>query len=104
MIANGTIQFEVITGGGFDENQDPIPVTQDWGEPVSCNTRENHSSNKGTYQDGNFKIASYTILIELCDIPNAKRVRLSYYGRHIGDYAVQSIRELGNVGRIKIVV
>jgi hypothetical protein len=103
MIINGTIQYQVVAGGGFDEKGNPIPVSTDWSVPVECGIKENSYSNKGSYIDGKFTIASFEVLVG--EAPESfKRVKLTRAGRNLGEFPVQSVRPLINVGRVKIVV
>lgn len=103
MMINGTIQYQIVTGGGFDAKGNPIPVSTDWSVPVECGIKENSYSNKGTYADGKFTMASFEVLVE--DAPESiKRVKLTRAGRILGEYPVQSVKPLTSVGRVKIVV
>lgn len=103
MIINGTIQFGLITGGGLDGNGDPLPVTTNWSDSYGCNIKENFNNLKGSYQDGDFRMSSYQILVD--EIPEGKieRVRL-VMGAELGEFRVQGIRPMESVGRVRIVV
>lgn len=103
MITNGTIQYQVTTGGGYDLKGNPIPVLSAWSDPTVCGIKQNSSENKGTYVDGKFKTSSYEVLVENAP-EEVKRVKLTLAGRVLGEFPVQSVRPLTNVGRIKIVV
>jgi hypothetical protein len=103
MMTNGTIQYQVTTGGGKDLRGNPIPVVTDWTEAVECGIKENHYSNNGTYVDGKFTMASYEVLVEEAPA-GVKRVKLTRAGVALGEFAIQGVRPLTNVGRVKIVV
>jgi hypothetical protein len=101
-MTNGSLQYKITTGGGFDENNDPVAVTSEWSDPIECWIEANTHSNKGRYADGKFTIAAYTATID--DQPfSADRVQISdSEGTTIGEFAVQGIQRLELAGRIKI--
>lgn len=104
MIVNGKLYYQIETGGGKDEDDDPIPVVVSWSEPIECNVKVNTRNNKGKYKDDTFVIASYEVLIELDDF-TATRVRIEdANGNDLGEYPIQSISPLIAVGRTKIIV
>lgn len=102
MIINGKILYQVKSGGGI-VNGNPVPVQVDW-LPIECNIKTNSNTTKGRYIDGNFRMASYEVLIELTDF-TANRVKLvDIMGRDLGEFPVQSIEHLEAVQNTKIVV
>jgi len=104
MIINGKLYYQVISGGGTDGNDDPIPATESWSEPIDCNIKVNNRNNKGKYFDSSFVMASYDVLIEADDF-TAARIKLEDTNGHdLGEYSIQSISPLTSVGRIKITV
>ena len=76
IIANGTIETKIKTGGGIDPDTDyPIAPSVSWGNPIECQYRANKYSNKGKANGEAFTIASYEILID--EQPyNAEMLRL----------------------------
>ena len=65
IIANGTIEAKIKTGGGIDPKTDyPIAPSVSWGNPIPCQYRANKYSNKGRANGEAFTIASYEILID----------------------------------------
>ena len=65
IIANGTIETKIKTGGGIDPDTDyPIAPSVSWGNPIECQYRANKYSNKGKANGEAFTIASYEILID----------------------------------------
>ncbi len=103
-MVNGTICYQIKTGGGTDTSGDPIPVSSSWSDPVECNIRTNTHNNKGTYQGGQFTVSAYEILLEATEF-SAERVRITN-NRDIslGEFQVQNTQFLDNVGRVKIIV
>lgn len=86
---NGTIQIYKISGGGFDENGNPIKPTETLGELIPCNWKRNSYEKRGIYEDGKFTAASYIILIDMREFEPC-RFRLSDSKENIlGDYEVR---------------
>ncbi|MCL1932843.1 MAG: hypothetical protein FWF53_03375 [Candidatus Azobacteroides sp.] len=103
VIINGTIQAKVKTGGGLDENGNPARPSETFGEPIPARVITNNKNNLGK-QDGNtFIAASYEILIEPQTF-EAERVRLTRFGRDMGEFSVMSAEYLETVGSVKIIV
>lgn len=101
---NGTLKYAAITGGGFDGNNDPLPVTTSWSDPVDCLIITNTRNDKGTYQDGKFTVCKYTIHLDKQPF-EAKRVKLTNdRGIDLGEFQVQDIQFLDLVRKVKIIV
>ena len=65
---------------------------------------QDHSDNrKGRYEDGEFRQASFTILVECIPFPY-NRVKLERMGENLGEYRVMNAEPLTTVGRTQIVV
>lgn len=105
MMTNGFLQYEIISkGSDFDKYGEPVTgASVEWSEPIPCSIKTNSDNRKGKYEDGEFRVASFTILIEEQDF-NTNRVRLERSGRELGEYRVQNIEDLPTMGRIKITV
>lgn len=106
MRTNGFLRYEIIKNDA-DFNQYGEPNTEaavEWSEPLPCSIKTNSDSRKGKYEDGEFRVASFTVLIEEQDKFTANRVRLERSSRELGEYRIQAIEELETVGRIKITV
>lgn len=109
---NGTIAFEVITPAGENEYGEPTPSQTEWTEPIKCSIKANsdtrkgkYDTRKGKYEDGNFRQASYVVLIETRDISdNLHRVQLTRQSENLGEHAILNIEPLPSVGRIQILV
>ena len=91
---------------GFDEAGNPIVASVSWSRPLQCSVCTNTDTRKGVYEDGIFRAASYTILLEQTDLPcrRADMVKLTRDGEFIGEFFVLSVELLSSVGRIKIIV
>lgn len=74
-----------------------------WSDDIPCSIKTNTDTRKGHYEDGEFRQASYTILIEFAEF-NAKRVKLSRLGEELGEFRVLSVEPLSTVGRVQILV
>lgn len=105
IIANGTIETKIKTGGGIDPETDyPIPPTISWGNPIPCQYRANHYSKRGKANGEAFTVASYEILIEEQSY-DAETLRLrDLDGRTLGDLSVIEIEPLRAVCQIRILV
>lgn len=103
IIVNGTIEAKIKTGGGLDENGNPIPSSNVWGAPIPCNISVNKKSNLGKQNGNTFTIASYGALIPLQPF-DAGIVRLTHYGQSLGEFPVMHTELLNAVGATKITV
>jgi hypothetical protein len=100
----GSISAKIKTGGGLDENGNPIPVTYTWGPAIECKYRANELSNKGRYVDGMFQQASYVITIEDMDF-NADVVKLfNSKDNEVCVKEVISLEVLEDIQRVKVMV
>lgn len=103
MINNGTIEVRTASGGGFDDDGNPIPVSETF-TSIPCRINTVSKSDTGRYEDGKFTQASYLIFIDGNKEIAAERVRLHRHGVFLGEYKVQSNEYLHLVGRNKIIV
>lgn len=106
MRTNGTIQYEVVIGGGVNQYGEPIPAEQGWSDPVECAITTVSDSRLGKYEDGEFRQASFMVGIEgeLSAYTAIKRVKLVRYGEQLGEYRIISVSPLPSVGRTSILV
>lgn len=104
MRTNGTIQYDVMGQGGVNEYGEPMAAQCSWSDPIPCSVAVNSDTRKGTYEDGKFRQASFTILIERQDLPEIHRVRIMRYEEDLGEYGIISIEPLALVGRVKLIV
>ena len=105
MRVNGTIQLLTTAPSGENEFGEPIPATSTWSDPVPASINANSDTRKGKYEDGNFRQASYVVLLEEQPLPtNLRRIRLERHGEDLGEHDVLNIVPLTTVGRIQITV
>lgn len=107
MFTNGFLQYEIVNDdAGFNQYGEPISeVASEWSNPIPCSIKTNSDNRKGKYEDGEFRVASFVVLLENGGKPfGANRIRLERYGSALGEYRVQSIEELRTVGRLQIIV
>lgn len=106
MRTNGTLSFEVISEEHFDEFGEIVTTEAQWSEPIDCLIKTNSDTRRGAYEDGEFRQASFTILVELSETPfsAATRLRLTRLGEELGDYRVLSLEPQTTVGRMQIIV
>ena len=87
----------------IDEYGEIESRSESWGDEIPCSIRTNSDTRLGKYEDGEFRQASFVILIELSRF-DAKRIRLERFGEDLGEHRVMSIEPLTTVGRIQIMV
>ncbi len=104
IIVNGEICAKVKTGGGLDENGNPIRPSESWEAPIPCHIRSNTYNNKGKANGNTFTVASYEVLIESQPFV-AERVKLTdRNGKDLGEFSVMEIEYLDAVDTVKITV
>jgi len=101
IVPNGYIRVSQRSGGGFSENGNPIPVTETWGEKISCRIQTNNYDKRGKYQDGKFVQCSYLIFVQ--KKLSTDKIKLSTDNTET-EFTVQSIEYLSLVGQTKITV
>lgn len=102
---NGSLTYQILTENEhMNEYGEPISAEAAWASPVHCSIKTNSDTRKGKYEDGEFRMASFTILIEFVAGFAADRVKLERLGEDLGEYRVLSVEPLATVGRIHIMV
>ena len=105
IIPNGTIEFGVNSGGGFDENGYPIASTTAYGAPIPCQFRHTSLNRLAISNDEHYVQVRYTIWVEVYDGFPTERVRLkSRLGRQIGEFSVIGVTPLEAVCQYEILV
>ncbi len=108
MRTNGKLQYQTLSQGGVDVNGEPIAQTASWSDAIACNIKTNSDNRKGVYEDGEFRVASFTVLLEAdprLKLSDIKRVKLMRNGDEaLGEYRVISSEPLLTQGRIQIMV
>lgn len=103
MRINGLLRYEILSDGGIDEFGEVIAPTSEWSEPIPCSIKTNNDNRKGVYEDGEFRQASFTVLVELMPFPH-NRIKLERYDEQLGEYRIMSAEPLTSVGRTQILV
>lgn len=104
MRANGTLQYLTTTPASKNEYGEPIPAHTSLSKPFRCSIKTNSDNRKGVYEDGLFRQASFSVLLESQKLEEFNRVRLTRDGEDLGEYQVMSREQLKSVGRISILV
>lgn len=90
--------------GGLNEWGEVADTAQStWSVPIPCSIKTNSDTRKGKYEDGEFRQASFLILVEVMPFPHV-RVKLERHGEELGEYRVLSSEPLTTVGRTQIMV
>ena len=103
MRTNGTLRYEILINGGVNEYGEPVPARSEWSEPIDCSIKTNSDNRIGRYEDGVFRMASFTIMIELAKFPY-NSIKLERLGEYLGEYKILNAEPLTSVGRTKITV
>jgi hypothetical protein len=103
IVPNGTVCVKVSTGGGLDENGNPVKPESDWGFPIPAYIKVNRYSELGVKDGDSFRIASYEVLIEAQPF-QAAHVKLATKDRQLGAFPVIQTEQLQAVGAVKILV
>lgn len=103
MRTNGTLRYAIVTDGGLNEYGEEQGSTVSWSEPIPCSIKTLSDSRVGKYEDGEFRQASYQIMIELAEFPY-NRIRLERLDEDLGEHRIISAEPLSTVGRTKIIV
>ena len=90
IIANGTIQTAVRTGGGTLHGI-PQPAKVEWSEPIPANIVKSKDDKKGTYIDGKFRKVQATVLIEPQDFSSDRIKVTDNRNRSLGEFEVQDV-------------
>lgn len=104
MRTNGYISILRVMGGGYNDMGEIEPAEQDWSEPIPCNIKTNTDTRKGVYDGGEYRHASFTVLIERPMRGAMTRVRLERFGEDLGEYDVLSTEQMPGMGRTQIIV
>ena len=107
MRTNGTLQYQVLSPGGIDDNGEPIAPTETWSDAIACSIKTNSDNRKGVYEDGEFRMASFIVLLEADAKQNfeiIKRIKLSRDAETLGEYRVICSEPLATQGRFQIMV
>lgn len=107
MRTNGTLQYQILSPGGIDDNGEPVRSTKTWSDTLACDIKTNSDNRKGVYEDGEFRVASFTILLEADakqKFENIKRVKLMRGSEYLGEYRVISSEPIVTQGRYQIMV
>lgn len=105
VIVNGHISGKIKTGGGLDDNGNPIQPSSIWGELIPCYIKVNTRNNLGKQNGNTFTIASYEILINPQPFESERVKLIDGFGKDLGEFSVMYPPEfLEAVDAIKLVV
>lgn len=104
MKTNGTLSYQTLTTPGVNEYGEPKPAQSTWSKPVPCLIKTNTDNRKGIYEDGEFRQASFTVLLEMRVLPDFNRIRLARHSEELGEYRIMTREPFPNFGRIQLMV
>lgn len=103
---NGHLKALIVSKDEDSVNEYGEPITgeqESWGDEIPCSIKTNRDTRLGKYEDGEFRQASFLVLIEVAKF-DAVRIKLERFGEDLGEYRVMSVEPLTTVGRIQIMV
>lgn len=107
MRTNGTLQHQILSMAGVDVNGEPVATQETWSDAVACSIKTNSDNRKGAYEDGEFRVASFLILLEADakkHYEDIKRVKLVRGSEQLGEYRVICSEAIVTHGRFQIMV
>ena len=104
ILCNSYYSTENVSDGGEDELGRPLEVKVEWSAPLPCRIETNRDTRKGVYEDGKFRQAEFTMLIDGIHQFLQKRVKLSRLGELLGEYNVVTVEPLEAVDATKIIL
>ncbi|MBR6903440.1 MAG: hypothetical protein IKN32_01125 [Bacteroidales bacterium] len=105
IIPNGTIEFQVTTGGGgFDANGYPVEPTRSWGRPVPCQYYPVRYNAQASVNGEHATLRSYTVLVDMLSV-SSERIRLKDgTGAVVGEFQIISSEPLVAVQQTRITI
>lgn len=101
---NGHLQYLIASEENeTNEYGEPIAHQESWSEEIPCSIKTNNDNRLGKYEDGEFRQASFVVLIEMSKF-DAKRIKIERLGEELGEYRILSVEPLTTVGRVQIMV
>lgn len=107
MRTNGTLQYQQLSVGGIDADGEPIASVETWSDAIACSIKTNSDNRKGVYEDGEFRVASFLVLLEADakqKFESIKRVKLMRGSEYLGEFRVISSEAIVTHGRFQIMV
>lgn len=107
MRTNGKLQYQILVPGGVDDNGEPIASRETWSDSIACGIKTNSDNRKGAYEDGEFRVASFTVLLEADaqhQFESIRRIRLVRGSEQLGEFRVISSEPIITHGRFQITV
>lgn len=107
MRTNGTLQYQILSMAGVDDNGEPVATQEAWSDAVACSIKTNSDNRKGAYEDGEFRVASFRILLEADakkHYEDIKRVKLVRGSEQLGEYRVICSEAIVTHGRFQVMV
>lgn len=103
MRTNGIVFSIEVQGASVNQYGEPTKGETIEGAPIPCAIITNTDTRKGVYEDGEFRQASYTILIEEQEFHH-DRIKLQRGREELGEFRVLRAMPLLTVGRVEILV
>lgn len=103
MRTNGVLIGITVQGAGVNKDGEPTKGKTIESAPIPCAIVTNTDTRKGVYEDGEFRQASYTILIEEQEFHH-DRIKLQRGREELGEFRVLRAMPLLTVGRVEILV
>lgn len=103
MWTNGTLRALTDISSTLNDYGEVESAETEWGDDMPCSVKVNSDTHVGVQEDGIFRQASYTILIESTPF-SAKRIIVTRLGETLGEFPVLAVQPMPTVGRTQILV
>lgn len=104
MFTNGTIRFAEKPVTERNEFGEVVQTSQQWSAPLPCAVKTNTDNRIGNYEGGEFRSASFAVLMEGEVQVTADRVCLTRFGEDLGEHRVISAEYLSTFDKTQILV
>ena len=104
IIVNGHIRPILKSGGGLDEDGDPVKADERLGCPIPCQWKKAGWDNLARVDETHYIQKSFIILIEKEDRFDSEELCLYAKGKDMGRYSILSMEDLDAVCQTKITI
>lgn len=104
---NGELQYLIHEGDELNEFGELIAGESSWSEPLKCSVNTRADRKNYQKQDGQFRVASFDILLPLdSQFPWNERTRLKVWrdSEYLGEYDIINSELATSTGRQKITI
>lgn len=104
MRTNGYIIVLNAPGASLNEYGEVEFPEAEWSEPIPASIKTNRDDWQAQGEGGEYREASFTVLIERQIPLSTKTVRLERYDEELGEFSIRSIEPIPGQNRVQITV